>query len=99
MYRLVFKNKEIANSFVNEIKNEKDLISYELKFLSILYFYFIFFSFKFAHGLENNLCKSDYYQSDSQLLKINEIEIDINKKEIGIKISWEYILILLAVIQ
>ena len=32
MYRLVFKNKEIANSFVNEIKNEKDLISYELKF-------------------------------------------------------------------
>ena len=32
MYRLVFKNKEIANNFVNEIKNEKDLISYELKF-------------------------------------------------------------------
>ena len=32
MYRLVFKNKEIANNFINEIKNEKDLISYELKF-------------------------------------------------------------------
>ena len=45
-----------------------------------LIFLFYFFSFKFAHGLENNLCKSDYYQSDSQLLKINKIEIDINKK-------------------
>ena len=32
MYRLIFKNKENTNNFINEIKNEKNLISYELKF-------------------------------------------------------------------
>jgi len=31
-YRLVFKNKEALNKFVDEAKYEDNLISYEIKF-------------------------------------------------------------------